>query len=638
MHPGGTAHLGHPADGFLHLLSGHQHQVCQLVDDHHHRGQGLELLILPGQRIIARQILDPVLGEKLIALHHLEHRPLQGSGGLFGVRHHGDQQVGDAVVGGQLHHFGVHHDEADLLRRGLIEDADDEGIGTHGLTGAGGTGDEHMRKLADIPHDAAAADVLAHGEGHRGLVLGEGTGLHHVPDADGGDGPVRDLDAHHGNFIGDGGDANAAGAQCQRNVIGEVGDLGQLHPLLQRELIAGDAGAVDHGAGVGVHAEALKGLCQALGVTPQLSPHLRIVVGGILIQKRDGGILVCLLRLGQLLLHRSGHLLGGVLHLLRRDGRLGRLTGLSHRGGGSRRCRWGSNGGSGGHGGGFLRRLPPQHLIRGADGAALTGEEGFLLLRGKGGFLRPGLRLFGGRLVIQGDIDGGTAAGPLLRRFLLLTDGGCFLRDVLPLRLPALLRPADGILGGDVQRQTQGRQQHEEEQDQRQHLAEYGGEAHRQTAGQGAAALQGPAGEPQLPQAGEARLIGAGAQQQMQAAAGEHRHQQRTYGAQGGGTVPVGQQQEARQQQGRGRQPVAVAQQPLQQAAEEGDEQGLLLKIGHDGAQGQQQADTAGDLPAVGRGRRGRRAGILFCGLRGFLLFGCSSHADFLSCKRTGVT
>ena len=35
------------------------------------------------------------------------------------------------------------------------------GIGTHGLTGAGGTGDEHMRKLADIPHDAAAADVLA---------------------------------------------------------------------------------------------------------------------------------------------------------------------------------------------------------------------------------------------------------------------------------------------------------------------------------------------------------------------------------------------------------------------------------------------------------------------------------------------
>ena len=83
-----------------------------------------------------------------------------------------------------------------------------------------------MGKLADVPHDAAAADVLAHGEGHRGLMLREGAGLHHVPDANRGDGPVRDLDAHHGNFIGDGGDADAAGPQCQRNVIGEVGDLG----------------------------------------------------------------------------------------------------------------------------------------------------------------------------------------------------------------------------------------------------------------------------------------------------------------------------------------------------------------------------------------------------------------------------
>ena len=26
-------HLGHPADGLLHLLGGHQHQVGQLVDD-----------------------------------------------------------------------------------------------------------------------------------------------------------------------------------------------------------------------------------------------------------------------------------------------------------------------------------------------------------------------------------------------------------------------------------------------------------------------------------------------------------------------------------------------------------------------------------------------------------------------------
>lgn len=142
-----------------------------------------------------------------------------------------------------------------------------------------------------------------------------------------GDGPVRDLDAHHGNFIGDGGDANAAGAQCQRNIIREVGDLGQLHPLLQRKFIAGNAGAVNHGTGVGVHTEALKGLCQALGVAPQLSPHLRIVVGGILIQKRDGGILVRLLRLASSCSTAAVTSSVASCTSWRRDGRLGPLHG-----------------------------------------------------------------------------------------------------------------------------------------------------------------------------------------------------------------------------------------------------------------------------------------------------------------------
>ena len=33
VHPGGTAHLGHAADGFFHFLRRHQHEVSQLVDD-----------------------------------------------------------------------------------------------------------------------------------------------------------------------------------------------------------------------------------------------------------------------------------------------------------------------------------------------------------------------------------------------------------------------------------------------------------------------------------------------------------------------------------------------------------------------------------------------------------------------------
>ena len=83
----------------------------------------------------------------------------------------------DAVVGGQLHHFGVHHDEPDLLRRGLVQQTHDQRVGAHGLTGAGGTGDQHMGQLGNIPHDGVAADVLAHGKGHPGPVLGKSPGV-----------------------------------------------------------------------------------------------------------------------------------------------------------------------------------------------------------------------------------------------------------------------------------------------------------------------------------------------------------------------------------------------------------------------------------------------------------------------------
>ena len=79
-----------------------------------------------GQGVEPGQVLHAVLRKQLIALHHLIHRPLQGPGSLLGVRHHRDQQVRDAVVRGQLHHFGVHHDEPDLLRRGLVQQTHDQ--------------------------------------------------------------------------------------------------------------------------------------------------------------------------------------------------------------------------------------------------------------------------------------------------------------------------------------------------------------------------------------------------------------------------------------------------------------------------------------------------------------------------------
>ncbi len=183
VHTGGAPHLCHAADGLLHLLGRHQHEVGQLVNDHHDLRHGV--LPLPaGVVVVGGQVLRPHLGKGAVALHHLVDGPLQRAGGLLRVRDHGNEQVRDAVVDAQLHDLRVHHDEADLVWRGLIEQGDDERVGTHRLAGPGGAGDEHMRQAGDVAHDAVARDVLAHGEGDLGRAVEKGAGAEDLPDAD----------------------------------------------------------------------------------------------------------------------------------------------------------------------------------------------------------------------------------------------------------------------------------------------------------------------------------------------------------------------------------------------------------------------------------------------------------------------
>ncbi|CAN4031599.1 MobL relaxases, partial [Dysosmobacter welbionis] len=164
-----------------------------------------------------------------VPLHHLEHRPLEGTSGLFGIRHHRDQQVGNAVVGGQLHHLGIHHDKADLIRGGLVQQRHNQGVGAHGLAGSGGAGDQHVGQTLDIPHDVPAADIPSQGESHFGLVLCELPGLDHVPDQHRRHLLVGHLDAHHGDLVRNGGDPHAGGPQGQGDIIRQVGDLAELH-------------------------------------------------------------------------------------------------------------------------------------------------------------------------------------------------------------------------------------------------------------------------------------------------------------------------------------------------------------------------------------------------------------------------
>lgn len=70
----------------------------------------------------------------------------------------------NAVIHAELDHFGVDHDELDLVGVSLIQKAYDKRVHTNGLTRARSTGNEQMRKLRDIADHRLSGDVLADGK------------------------------------------------------------------------------------------------------------------------------------------------------------------------------------------------------------------------------------------------------------------------------------------------------------------------------------------------------------------------------------------------------------------------------------------------------------------------------------------
>ena len=81
--------------------------------------------------VIADQIAHLMVCEQLVAAFHLTDRPVERTGGLFRVGNDRNQQVRNAVVVAQFDHFRVHHDEADLLRRGLVQQRNQHGVDAH---------------------------------------------------------------------------------------------------------------------------------------------------------------------------------------------------------------------------------------------------------------------------------------------------------------------------------------------------------------------------------------------------------------------------------------------------------------------------------------------------------------------------
>ena len=274
----------------------------------------MQLLPLGGQAVIALQVTGAGGGKQLIAVQHLPHRPAQGAGGLFGVGNDRHQQVRDAVIAAQLHHLGVDHQELDLLRGGLIQKADDNGIDADRFAAAGSAGDKQMRHFGQIGQADAPGNILA--QGHRKAALGGGKfgAVDDLPDGNGGDVLIGHLDAD-GGFIGDGRlDAHPACRQVQGDIIGQIGDAADLDAGRGLQFIPGNGRPAGNIHDAGLDPEAAQRIHQQVGIGAQLLLGIAAAGGLGLFQqvdRREG--------VGFFLRHRlQQHLLGGLRRLFLR--------------------------------------------------------------------------------------------------------------------------------------------------------------------------------------------------------------------------------------------------------------------------------------------------------------------------------
>ena len=278
MHASGAAHLRHAADALLHLFGGAEHEVGQLVDNDDDLRQRLPVGLVFLEGIVAGEVAHLRLGEEAVALEHLHDRPLQRAGRLLRVGHDGDEQVRDAVIDAELDHFRVDHDQAHLVRRRLIKQAQNERVHAHGLARAGRAGDEHMRQLGDVADDAVAADVLADGKRELGLRIAERGRVDDIAQANGADDLVRHLDADGRDLVRDRRDAHILHTERERKVAGEVRDLVELHARLELEIVARDRGAARHVADGRIDAEAAQGSVEPVAVEADLLRRVRLIL------------------------------------------------------------------------------------------------------------------------------------------------------------------------------------------------------------------------------------------------------------------------------------------------------------------------------------------------------------------------
>ena len=77
--------------------------------------------------------------------------------------------MGNTFVDRHFQHFGVDHQQADIACFSLVKQRQNHGVDTNRLSGARGTGYQHVRHLGQVGHHRIAHDVFAEAHCQHGL-------------------------------------------------------------------------------------------------------------------------------------------------------------------------------------------------------------------------------------------------------------------------------------------------------------------------------------------------------------------------------------------------------------------------------------------------------------------------------------
>ena len=174
-----------------------------------------------------------------VAVLHLAHRPFERDDRLLRVGDDRRQQVRDAVIGGELEHLRVDHDQPAAFGLQPIDEGQDHGVDRHRLARAGGARDQEMRHAGEIDDHRLAADRLAERDREAVLRLLEILAGEQLAQVDDLAALVRQLDADRVAALHDG-DAGGDRRHRAGDVVGEPDDARRLDAGRGLELVERD--------------------------------------------------------------------------------------------------------------------------------------------------------------------------------------------------------------------------------------------------------------------------------------------------------------------------------------------------------------------------------------------------------------